>query len=190
SRKQHAQAAHPAGNQVDPIVSERDRRRVLVERYLLPPYDLPRALFVFDQRLRSAALLVLQVPGQFVGSHVSWDDEELPAHLRVFQRRRLQQSRQSRQQRGVLFGNDDLDEHLAGGLGLKNGLDSFEARQRVVAIPLGDRLVRPCLQWHAVAMRKQGLQFPAGGSREVTKNDVVFVGLDATGGRFSPLLPP
>ncbi len=131
-------------------------------RYLLPTQNLPRASFISDQRIPPAArLLRLQLPAQFLGRRLRRGEDQLTEQLRVFQRRRLQQARQTRKNRVFLIASDDnLHQHLAGGLASENPLYPFKARQRVLAITLRNTLVFPCIEQHALTVRKQRPQFP------------------------------
>src|SRR5262245_31084741 len=149
--EEKAKAAETSGNQVNTLIFECDRRRFLVFQRLLPPQDLPRALFVFDQRTQSggwpAGLLFLQEPAQFLGRRMRRDEDELADEPGVLQRRRLEQPRQTRKQRlFLMFANDDLRERLAGGLAAENGLYPFKARERVLAVALRNVLLPLCLQ--------------------------------------------
>ncbi|HEY8460562.1 MAG TPA: hypothetical protein VIM99_09295, partial [Blastocatellia bacterium] len=55
--------------------------------------------------------------------------------LRIFQRRRLQQSGQAGEQRlFLMIRDDDLDERLASGLALEDGFYKLKTRGRVLAI--------------------------------------------------------
>ena len=69
SGKEQAELAEPASDQVDAVLVEGDRRRIPVVRHLLPTQDLPAAMFVSDQRIQGAGLLLPEVAGEFLRCH-------------------------------------------------------------------------------------------------------------------------
>ena len=140
--KEKAQAAEPAGNQINAVVFERRRRRFGIGSYFLPPHDLPRALAVSDQPLGAAALLRLQIPRQILGRDGCWNENELANEPRIFEPRRFEQSGQTSQHRLFLtVGDDDLHEHLPLGLAPEDGAYSLKARHRVLAVTFGNILM-------------------------------------------------
>src|SRR5262245_28797522 len=77
-----------------------------------------------------------------------------------------------------MAGNHNLDDDLVPGLpahllALQNGLDPFKAPERVLAIPLRDRL-RSCLKRQAMTARNQRSQCLDTGLRQFAQNNVMF----------------
>src|SRR5436305_746073 len=64
--KEKAQATKAAGDQVDALIFECDRRLFRFSRYLLPTQHLTCAVFVSDQRVQAVSRFVLQQPGELL----------------------------------------------------------------------------------------------------------------------------
>src|SRR5204863_5584889 len=91
-REDESQRAEAAGDQVDAVVAERDRRLIAIGGDLLPTQDLPAAVLVADQRIERARL-ALQLLGELRRRRLARNEDALPDEARIFQRRGREQRR-------------------------------------------------------------------------------------------------
>ena len=131
-------------------------------------------MVVSDQGIQRVDFSFLEVPRQRFGGDVWRREDELTNQLGILQRRRLQQSRQTRKEVSFpMVGDGNLHEHFAGWLALEDGSYRFEAGKRVRAIALRDRVVWCCAQRQALNPRQQRLQSFAA-DLELAQDHVVF----------------
>ncbi len=107
--------------------------------HFLPVEDLPRASFIPHQRIPAARFLFLQEGRQLFGGKIRPDQNHLSRQPRIFQRCRLEHSRQTG--RGCLLlgiGDDNLNEYLVLPIASQERLDALEARRGDVAVAFGD----------------------------------------------------
>src|SRR6266853_1998139 len=84
---------------------------------------------------------------EFLFANVLRNENDLPEELRVFQRCRFQQSRQTCENRLFpVIRNHHLHEHLTLRLASQDSLDPFKALERVLRVPQRDIFVLVCIE--------------------------------------------